>query len=896
LNAHLSCLNESTDKVTTLNARVKCALTFIFPIQHKLPSPLSFDPTTTFNGKPTKDHFNLRKLGIFQKNFVKSRVPKCLSGVTFGLAQRLIKNNQECSYRVLLDKFCPNTLERVNQEISQRLSSQTIENIGNNTDDMLAIDNTTFLKSTPMSLANLTQMSQAEWKEVKKMDLSSSPKEVFLFCRAAIQKVVPTEFIGSKHNWDLLFECVKKFINLRRYEDLRVSYLVDGMNLPDIWNKKSGRSGQAHFFKCKELQLEFVYWLFENFLNPLLRSHFYVTEVSGGGNKLVYFRHDVWSALTYPAFEEFCNLSLEIVPRSRVRGIVGKSIIGVPSAFRLIPKVGGGYRGIVCLGRSREKTEFNIRAGKTINVTIPSVNKVLQHLFRAASFEHWKKKKHGGTIMSMQQLYDRLLKFKQLVTNKGTLAVPKLYFVKVDVKKCYDTIPAEKALELARALLVDNHTKEFKSYFMHKFQKILCTTNPKNSQVRYTRMPEYLISTQTGFESARTLAGKSEIPTALKALKPTTKVIIDQASGSVQDGQKLAALLKEHLLQNLIKVGKKVYRQKVGIPQGSVLSTLLCNIVYAGLEQDIFSDLGENAHKPPYLLVRFVDDFLFISPDRGFAEYYLTRMQQGFPEYGAAIHQDKTLANFTPRKTNERYPEPGALNFRQVQTLVATHAGTGEPSWIMPYIGVGIDTRTLELVRLGSSGNSNSSNNKNSSISGLADTMSVRSHGAFALAAFIESTLRAVKTKLPRALVDLRLNSQSTVLRSVNSLATEMARRILLGSTLGLRASHRRHRFAPAQIVRLLGKVVAYIAERARLHNYDIAPQHWEQDLIDTAAMAMIKIFHKSRRHKFAHCIAYLESLCSGEKILEEEEAVARQTTKQNTKKKRGKSKSKLVK
>lgn len=883
MNAHLSCLNENTDKVTTLNARVKCALTFMFPIQHKLPSPLSFDPTTTFNGKPTKGYFNLRKLGIFQENFVKSRVPKCLSGVTFGLARRLINNNQECSYRALLDKFCPNTLERASQQISQRLSSQTIENIGDNTDDMLAVDNTTFLKSTPMSLANLTQISQADWKEVKKMDLSSSPKEVFQFCRAAIQKVVPTEFIGSKHNWDLLFECVKKFINLRRYEDLRVSYLVDGMSLPDIWNKKSGGSGQAHFFKCKELQLEFVYWLFENFLTPLLRSHFYVTEVSGGGNKLLYFRHDVWSALTHPAFEEFCNLSLEIVPRSRVREIVGKGIIGVPSAFRLIPKVGGGYRGITCLGRSREKTEFNIRAGKTINITIPSVNKVLQHLFKAASFEHWKKKKAllGGTIMSMQQLHDRLLNFKQLVTNKGTLAVPKLYFVKVDVRKCYDTIPAGKALELAKALLVDNHTKEFKSYFMHKFQNILCTANPKNTQVRYTRIPEYLVSTQTGFESARTLAGKSEIPTALKALKPTTKVIIDQANGSVQDGEKLAALLKEHLLLNLIKVGKKVYRQKVGIPQGSVLSTLLCNVVYAELEQDIFRDLDENVHKPPYLLVRFVDDFLFVSPDRGFAEYFLTRMQQGFPEYGAAIHRDKTLANFTPRKTNERYPEPGALNFREVQTLVATHAGTSEPSWIMPYIGVGIDTRTLELVRLGSSGN-----NKDNRVSGLADTMSVRSHGASALTVFIESTLRAVKTKLPRALVDLQLNSQPTVLRSVSSLATEMARRILLGSRLGLRASHRRHRFAPTEIVRLLGKVIAYIAERARLYNYDIAPPHWEQDVVDTAAMAMIRIFHKSQCHKFAHCIAYLESLCSGERILKEETATP-QTTKMDMKKKR---------
>jgi telomerase reverse transcriptase len=43
-------------------------------------------------------------------------------------------------------------------------------------------------------------------------------------------------------------------------------------------------------------------------------------------------------------------------------------------------------------------------------------------------------------------------------------------------------------------------------------------------------------------------------------------------------------LIKEHITENVIKVNKNInqkigsrfYRQKVGIPQGSVLSTILC--------------------------------------------------------------------------------------------------------------------------------------------------------------------------------------------------------------------------------------------------------------------------------------------------------------------------------
>lgn len=44
-------------------------------------------------------------------------------------------------------------------------------------------------------------------------------------------------------------------------------------------------------------------------------------------------------------------------------------------------------------------------------------------------------------------------------------------------------------------------------------------------------------------------------------------------------------LLTKHLNNNLIIYGNKYYIQKKGIPQGSILSNLLCNIYYGTIEK-----------------------------------------------------------------------------------------------------------------------------------------------------------------------------------------------------------------------------------------------------------------------------------------------------------------------
>ena len=53
-------------------------------------------------------------------------------------------------------------------------------------------------------------------------------------------------------------------------------------------------------------------------------------------------------------------------------------------------------------------------------------------------------------------------------------------------------------------------------------------------------------------------------------------ILVDQVFHAYESQEELFKTVKEHITKNLIKVGNGLFRQVNGIPQGSVLSTILC--------------------------------------------------------------------------------------------------------------------------------------------------------------------------------------------------------------------------------------------------------------------------------------------------------------------------------
>lgn len=152
--------------------------------------------------------------------------------------------------------------------------------------------------------------------------------------------------------------------------------------------------------------------------------------------------------------------------------------------------------------------------------------------------------------------------------------------------------------------------------------------------------------------------------------------IVNQFRGTAE----ILNLLAEHVQQNMVKIGKKFYRQKEGIPQGSVLSSLLCNLFYADLEAQhlSFLQVGES------LLLRLIDDFLLITTNPKHAKKFLQVMHDGLPAYGVRVNPDKTLTNFEV-----------TINGKKVARLLGDSAtGAG-----FPYCGSFIDIKTLDISR-----------------------------------------------------------------------------------------------------------------------------------------------------------------------------------------------------
>lgn len=133
------------------------------------------------------------------------------------------------------------------------------------------------------------------------------------------------------------------------------------------------------FEKRKEIFQEFVYWVFDSFLIPLIRSNFYVTESNAHRNRLFYFRHDVWRMLTEPSLSTLKLKMFEEMPTERVNRLLAVRPLGF-SKMRLLPKK-QGIRMIMNLKRRPQVTRYGATTlGK-------SINSVMTPVFNAITYE-----------------------------------------------------------------------------------------------------------------------------------------------------------------------------------------------------------------------------------------------------------------------------------------------------------------------------------------------------------------------------------------------------------------------------------------------------------------------------------------------------------------------------
>lgn len=239
--------------------------------------------------------------------------------------------------------------------------------------------------------------------------------------------------------------------------------------------------------------------------------------------------------------------------------------------------------------------------------------------------------------------------------------------MKVDIQSCFNSIPQNQMLRQLENLL------KSRKYLTGKYAKF----GPPESYhgldgKRINGRPSSKwITTATAIDAATSLQDLNRERLDGKS----NTVLLPQQKANRYRGADVLKLINEHVEKNIVKIGKTYHRQRNGIPQGSVLSTLLCNYFYSHFENDRLGFLSQDDS----LLFRFIDDFLLITVNLDEAHQFLNVMLTGDTDYGVSVKRDKTMVNFHVEMHGSPVTSTECTKF--------------------PYCGISIDTVNLNIAK-----------------------------------------------------------------------------------------------------------------------------------------------------------------------------------------------------
>jgi telomerase reverse transcriptase len=621
-----------------------------------------------------------------QPSLPADKIPKRLRGSCFSLVQRLRKRHSRCSFRALLDHYCPRSL----------------------------FDNS---------------------KQTNTFDHATVLTSVSAFCRAVIRNVFPPDAFGAGgcrgDSFGTIMRAVDTFVCLRRYESFSLHDIIQGIAVKDIdWLMPHGTADDSNmcrtdFAARKDILLELLYYMFDSYLIPLIRSHFHVTESGVHRNQLFYFRHDVWKAMSEPALTSLKLDMFEECSAAEIQGAMAQRALGV-SKVRLLPKE-QGMRPIINLRRRVQRQEHGgVVLGR-------SINSILTPAFSILNYEKARRPELlGSALFSVDEMFTRLQAFRSKLSARGLRTTP-LYFAKVDVKSCFDTIPQKRLLKLAESILSANE------YHLTRYARAKLLGGNKHETSGFGAKPSWRFFTKaTTDETPFDL--EKEITSETAAGRTRTAYV----GGVIQRPQRRKAildLLHEHVESNIVKLGNRLYRQKEGIPQGSIVSSLLCSYFYAELERSALGFVNDEDS----LLLRLIDDFLVITTDRKVAEQFMHTMHAGLPEFGVQIKANKSRANFDMK-----------IDGLPVARLPAVTD--------FPYCGNTINTITLDL----------SKDTERRKAVNVQDSVTVE-YSKLPGQSFYRKTLNALKLHMRAMHLSTNYNSIETVLINLHHAFNEVA-------------------------------------------------------------------------------------------------------------------------
>ncbi|XP_010692706.1 telomerase reverse transcriptase isoform X3 [Beta vulgaris subsp. vulgaris] len=640
--------------------------------------------------------FGLSKMGTnlptscFHKHGLCSHGSSCLYHSLVKLLRDFLHRTKRCPHLVLLKKHCssePPFQFDGDGDVGSTLQASNMETALSSSKQELNLKTGQVPKTSGSK--RTTEVIQCQFGLSRPYCLK---EEVVSFVWAVCRSIVPPDLLGFPSCQRILRRNISRFIRLRRFEKFSLKQCLQKLDVskfPVLSNMDSFKCFDAFSSKLankqitgllpysrntshcalKQMLLErWIFWFFSHIVVPLIRAKFYLTESEHGRQNVFYYRKSVWHKLSHKVASLLKDQTYCSLDNASVAEILSKRSFGF-SKVRLCPKENGA-RPIAnlkapsrfCFKRSLSRAQWSEvrrkkRKGKVNNRTpfMKSVNTVLRDLhvifkdLKVKEPERW-----GATVFSYNDIHRKLCSFLRHL-KEGRPTMPTVYIVVSDVQKAFDTVKQDKLLSILNEIEMEDQ------YSLQKSCEIFC----RKKSLWISDNLKLMIQGNTG--------EPTEFAPIRQRISHT--VIVNQEQSITVRSEKLKLNLKEHLKNNVLKLGKCFFLQSVGIPQGSILSTLLCTLYYGHLETNIILPyIANNAHdslvrddnscatlevapdvsssSPNNLLLRFVDDFLFISTSKKLAASFFSRLQRGFLEYNCYMNPEKFCMNFDPGDTN----------------------------------------------------------------------------------------------------------------------------------------------------------------------------------------------------------------------------------------------------
>uniref|UniRef100_A0A8C6AWP4 Telomerase reverse transcriptase n=1 Tax=Monodon monoceros TaxID=40151 RepID=A0A8C6AWP4_MONMO len=491
------------------------------------------------------------------------------------LFRELLENHVRCPYGALLRAHCP-------------LPASTTPAVGARSGERPA--------ATPEGDAGSRRLVQL-------LRQHSSPWQVYGLLRACLRRLVPAGLWGSRHNERRFLRNVKKLLSLGKHGKLSPQELTWKMKVQDCaWLRGSpgARCVPAAEHRLREAVLaRFLCWLMGAYVVEVLRAFFYVTETTFQKNRLFFFRKRVWSQLQSVGIRQHLErVQLRELSEADVRRLQEDRPALPTSKLRFVPKP-SGLRPIVNMGDV-------VGAGKSHrDRKVQHLTSQVKTLFAVLNYERLRRPGLlGASVLGMDDIYRAWQAFVLPLRARGPVAP--LYFVKVDVAGAYDALPQDRLAEVI-ANVIRPHEN---SYCVRQYAVVQRTARGhvrksfKRHVSTFTDLQPYMRQFVERLQAAGSLRDA---------------VVIEQSCSLNEAGGSLFKLFLRLVHNHVVRIGGRSYVQCQGVPQGSILSTLLCSFCYGDMENELFPGIQRDG-----VLLRFVDDFLLVTPHLPRAKAFLS--------------------------------------------------------------------------------------------------------------------------------------------------------------------------------------------------------------------------------------------------------------------------------